>query len=188
MKKIFKVVISTLILIGLVCMLWLVVTYLLSWLSHLDKEVSAAVIASFMGLLGILYAQWHSKLKEIADSHRAAKIEVYETFFDIVERFMNAEKNNEVLDFENVEFPDDLKDQFTKLSRGMIVWSSPRVIKAWSKFRDRAGASNSPAETLLVVDDVLQAIRADLGNSNFGLTRGSVIKLYISNPGEIVGF
>lgn len=137
-------------------------------------------------MFGILYIQWHSKAKEISDSHRPAKIEVYNTFFDIVERFMDAGKNkNENLNPESEEIPKELNDQFTQLSRGMIVWASPRVIKAWSKFREQAGESKTSTDILIAVDDVLQAIRADLGNSNFGLTKGDVVKLYLSNPGEM---
>lgn len=186
MRKTLRLIFFVLIFFGLLYLIWVLGNYTFSWLILLDKEVAAAAIAGFMGLSGILYAQWHAKSKEIADSHRRAKIEVYETFFDIVERFMAAEKGEEEsLDPENDNFPEELKDQFTKLSRGMIIWASPRVINSWSAFRERSSTAKTPADTLLAVDDVLQAIRADLGNSNFGLTRGAVIKLYLSNPSEM---
>lgn len=163
--------------------LWFFIGALLDVITGLGKEVAAAFITALLGLFGILYAQWHSKSKEISDSHRPAKIEVYETFFDIVERFMTEERAK-AFDPESDDFPDDLKQQFMKLSRGMIVWASPQVIRAWSKFRARAGAG-SAKDTLLAVDAVLQAIRADLGNSNFGLARGDVVKIYLKDPGEV---
>jgi hypothetical protein len=165
LKKSLKFLISLIAIGGFLYVLWLLGGSIFHWISGLEKEVAAAAITALIGLFGILYIQWHSKAKEIADSHRPAKIEVYNTFFDIVERFMDAEKNkNENLDPESEEFPKELKDQFTQLSRGMIVWASPQVIKAWSKFREQAGESKTPTDILLAVDDVLQAIRADLGN------------------------
>ena len=186
MKKIITLIIPLSILIVFFYLAYHFGGLIFSWFLALDKEIVAAVVASFMGLSGILYAQWHSKAKEISDSHRPAKIEVYETFFDIVERFMAAEKDKEEnLDPEDENFPQELKDQFTKLSRGMIIWASPRVIKAWSNFREKADDAKTSTDILFAVDDVLQAIRADLGNSNFGLTRGAVIKLYLSDPSEI---
>lgn len=186
MKKFVAIIFSFACLAVLIYFAWLIGGNLFEWIKSLEKEVAAAAITAIIGFAGLLYVQWNSKAKEISDSHRPAKIEVYETFFNIVERFMTAaDSEEENLDPESEEFPQDLKDQFTKLSRGMIVWASPQVIKAWSEFREKASESKTPADTLLAVDKVLQAIRADLGNSNFGLSRGDVVKLYLSNPGEV---
>jgi len=186
LKKTLKFILSLAALCALLYGSWFLAIYLFDWIASLEKEVAAAAITALIGLLGLLYVQWNSKAKEIADSHRPAKIEVYETFFDIVERFMNAAKNEDGnFDPESDEFPQEVKDQFTKLSRGMIIWASPQVIKAWSAFREQASTSETPKDILLAVDAVLQAIRADLGNSNFGLKRGDVVKLYLSNPGEV---
>ncbi|MBY7900403.1 hypothetical protein KW459_05700 [Vibrio fluvialis] len=185
MKKFATILFSLICLAGFGYLVWIIGGNFFSWIKSLDKEVAAAGVTALIGFIGLLYVQWNSKAKEISDSHRPAKIEVYETFFDIVERFMSGEASEENLDPESKEFPQDLKDQFTKLSRGMIVWASPQVIKAWSEFRERASEPKTPVETLLAVDKVLQAIRADLGNSNFGLKRGDVVKLYISNPSEV---
>lgn len=183
MKKALQIAFSLLLVAALGYGLWFALGLLFNALAGLGKEVAAAAITALLGLFGILYAQWHSKAKEISDSHRPAKIEVYETFFDIVEQFMTDEKTKD-FDPESDEFPEELRQQFMKLSRGMIVWASPQVIRAWSKFRERAG-TGSAKDTLLAVDAVLQAIRADLGNSNFGLGRGDVVKIYLKNPGEV---
>lgn len=183
MKRTIQIVLSLFILASSGYMLWLAFHFAFSTLAGLGKEVIAAAITALLGLFGILYAQWHTKTKEISDSHRPAKIEVYETFFDIVERFMTDADTTD-FDPESDEFPEELRQQFMKLSRGMIVWASPQVIRAWSKLRERPGAG-SAKETLLAVDAVLQAIRADLGNSNFGLGRGDVVKIYLKNPGDV---
>ncbi len=186
LKTVIKFLASLIVVGGFLYGLWLLSCFIFQWISGLEKEVATAAITALIGLFGILYIQWHSKSKEIADSHRPAKIEVYNTFFVIVESFMDAAKNNdEVLDPESKNFPKELKDKFTLLSRGMIIWASPQVVKAWSKFREHTDESKTPADILLAVDDVLQAIRADLGNSNFGLRKGDVVKLYLKNPKEI---
>ena len=83
---------------------------------------------------------------------------------------------------------DRLKTQFSELSRGMVVWSSPEVIKAWNTFRENSAKGNSsPHEALVDIDKVLRAIRSDLGNSNFGLKPGDVIKVYLKGGENVEG-
>ena len=79
--------------------------------------------------------------------------------------------------------PKELQDKYVQFTRDLIVWGSPSVIKKWEKFR-LAGLIASE-EILLFVDDVLQEIRKDLGNSNIGLKRGDLIKLFIKDPSEL---
>tara|TARA_R100000750_G_scaffold17064_1_gene11293 strand:- start:2766 stop:3353 length:588 start_codon:yes stop_codon:yes gene_type:complete len=183
LRKVIRVILAFLLLLAFGAAVWFGVGALFDLIKGFGKEAVTASITALFGLFGILYAQWHSKAKEISDSHRPAKIEVYETFFDIVERFMTEEKAAE-FDPEGDEFPDDFREQFMKLSRGMIIWASPQVIRAWSGFRENSG-TGSAKDTLLAVDAVLQAIRADLGNSNWGLSRGDVVKVYLKNPREV---
>ena len=188
MRKTFRLLFFVILIAIVFYGLWFAISYLFNFISGLGKEVAAAAITALIGLFGILYAQWQSKAKEIADSHRPAKIEVYGIFVDIVERFMDAERHeDENLDPESDDFPEDLRDQFTRLSRGMIIWASPNVLKKWSLFREKTGSAKTAKDTLLAVDGVLQAIRDDLGNSNFGLAKGDVVKIYLKNPDEING-
>jgi hypothetical protein len=161
-----------------------VIFYGISTISKLSAEVVASFVTGLIGLSGILLAQWYSKKKEISESHRPAKVEVYERFFDIVETFMADTKSSDS-DLDAVDLPAGLVKELTKMSRGMVVWASPDVILAWSKFRTFSNNKNEKEPVLLVVDDLMQAIRKDLGNSNFGLKRGDVIKMYISNPSEV---
>lgn len=185
MEKMVKDVRSFIYLTIVFYVAWRIGVILYEWATGLEEEVTAAAITALVGFAGLIYVQWSAKAKQISDSHRPAKIEVYEIFFDIVEHFMTSE-TSEVAnsDPDLDELPDELKEQFTKLSRGMIVWASPQVIRAWSDFREKAYNAVSAKDTLLAVDKVLQAIRADLGNSNFGLSHGDVVKLYLSKPKE----
>lgn len=149
----------------------------------LNDNVAAAIVTAVAGVIGLSFTQWQSKKREIAEGHRKNKVEVYELFLDIVDQFLSAEKNGTSVTDKNGNFTKKTEDQFRKLNRGIIVWSSPKVLKAWLKFRNLAsGESNN---VLLIVDDVLQAIRKDLGNSNFGLNRGDAVKIYLSDPEEV---
>ena len=152
------------------------------WLLALDPQFSGPIVAGFIGFTSLIYAQWHSKSREIQQSHRPQKIEVYNEFFEILERFLKNPEDRE--DIEEGELPQEMRDQFWNLNRGLIVWGSPRVIRSWLKFRRLCG-SGSGTRTLLLMDEVLQAMRADLGNSNFGLARGEAVKVFLSDPQEL---
>lgn len=151
---------------------------LATWIGSLNPNVSAAIITASVGLVGLWYAQWNSRTREISESHRESKIEVYNTFFNIVEKFQNGREGADFQSREDV--PEDIRKDFQKLNRGLIIWGSPSVIKAWLHFREVAGHGNM--ETLIAVDKMYQAIRKDLGNSNFGLETGDLLKSTLSDP------
>jgi hypothetical protein len=150
-----------------------------SWLRSLDPTLAGAFITAALGLLGLGYAKWHSKSRDIAESHRPSKIEVYNTFFDIVER-MQEHKGSPHDDGDNPE-PDWLKGEFQKFNRGLLLWGSPAVIHAWLKFRT---STENGEHILVAVDRMYQAIRKDLGNSNVGLQSGDLIKIGLKDPNE----
>lgn len=162
----------------LAAILYVTLAFLANWVGSLNPNVSAAIITASIGLVGLWYAQWHTRTREISESHRQSKIEVYNTFFDIVEKFQSEYGK---ANFENRDdIPEQLRKDFQKLNRGLIIWGSPEVIKAWLHFRDIAGQGNT--NTLIAVDKMYQAIRKDLGNSNFGLQTGDLLKSMLSDP------
>ncbi|MGA6134737.1 hypothetical protein ACPER7_00345 [Acinetobacter dispersus] len=150
--------------------------FLANWLKTLNPSVGAALVTATLGLIGLWYAQWQSKSRDIAESHRASKIEVYNLFFEIVEAFQNEE-------IDTNELSSDYKKKFQQLNRGLILWASPEVIKAYLSFR--TVASDDSKNILFTVDMVYQAIRRDLANSNFNLNKGDLIRLNLKDPEEL---
>ncbi|MDO7195474.1 hypothetical protein Q5M49_17585 [Acinetobacter nosocomialis] len=151
--------------------------FFIGWLKGLNPSVGAALVTASLGLVGLWYAQWQSKGRDIAESHRASKIEAYNLFFEIVESFQNEE-------IDSGKLPEELKKKFTKLTRGLVLWASPEVIKAYLNFRAIAN-DNSENKILYAMDEVYQAIRKDLSNSNSTLSKGDLIRLNLKNPNEL---
>lgn len=152
------------------------------WARGLDVSVITALVTAIAGFTGLLYSQWHSKTRDIAEGHRENKIKVYNIYFDIVQFYLDLAENPSS---DNPKTLGEQKEKIKELNRGMIVWSSPKVIKSWTAFRIQATNNPKSKELLFCVDDLLQAIRKDLGNSNFGLKRGDVIRFYLSDPNEL---
>lgn len=179
--KVRQSLITAIALVVLAAITWLALTTAASWLRSLDASVAAALTTAILGLLGLWYAQWHSKSRDIAENHRESKIEVYTIFFDIVEKFQNGKIKDEELG--EGELPDWLREDFRKLNRGLILWASPGVISAWLKFR--AISDSGKGNILLAMDEMYKAIRKDLGNSNFGLRIGDLIRIGLKNPDDL---
>jgi hypothetical protein len=159
---------------------WYILGSIASWLGGQEATVIAAFTTAIFGLSGLWYAQWHSKSRDIAENHRASKIEVYAIFFNLVEKFQAEEISDKELEEENL--PEWLKSDFIKLNRGLILWASPKVITAWLKFRT---VSTSGGNVILAMDEMYKAIRKDLGNSNFGLKGGDLIRIGLKDPDEL---
>ena len=134
------------------------------------------ILAALIGLVGLWYVQWQSKSRDIAQSHRPSKIELYNKIFDLVDHFQN---NHEQI--KEGEVSVHIKTEMAKLNRGLLIWGSPEVIRAWLAFRTTAQADGN---VLVAVDAMYRAIRTDLGNSNFGLARGDLIRIGLKDPNE----
>lgn len=176
-----QIIINIIVVVVLFLIGWLLISTTISWLKTLDKSVVAALTTAFLGLFGLWYAQWQSKSRDIAESHRISKIEVYSIFFGLVEKFQTGDVKDEELEEENL--PDWLKEDYAKLNRGLILWASPSVITAWLKFRTTSKAGGN--DVLLAMDEMYRAIRKDLGNSNFNLKNGDLIRIGLKDPDEL---
>ena len=68
----------------------------------------------------------------------------------------------------------------------LIIWGSDEMLEAFHKFRTHSIRSSnennkSPYEILIVVEDLLLAIRKDLGHKNKNITRGKILGLFIND-------
>lgn len=79
----------------------------------------------------------------------------------------------------------DLEDQVFEFTKDLIVWGSPRVIKSYYNFRD---TQNTDVHIIVKLDEMLREIRRDLGNSNRGIKKGDLIKLFITDPEKMDEF
>jgi len=131
---------------------------LFRWIGSTNPTVEGAAITAFLGLLGLWYTQWQSKSRDIRENHRSKKVEVYGTFFDLVEQF---QKQTDTSSSTSVILTPELKDQFLRLNRGLLLWASPSVIRAYLAFRIQSQLEDK-SKILFAVDTMYREIRKDL--------------------------
>lgn len=161
---------------GILYLAYSVARSLVTSVFGLDEKVAAALIAAcgtvIVSVATVVYTQHKAKSREIEEVHRSKKIEIYKQFMDkAIIGVLRASKDKSL---ESAEYQSELEGLFFSFSNELIVWGSPEVIRAYAAFRN---GGSSPAR-LLQLDDLLRAIRQDLGNSNFNLKRGDLIKLF----------
>jgi len=154
----------------------------------LDAKVSAAIIAActtvIASVVTVVYTQQKTKSREIDNSHRSEKAKIYKRFMDeVVVKVLKAKKEDKI---DSPEFKKKLEEDFFSFTGDIIVWGSPNVILAYTEFRSSGTASEnsegSSRNILLKIDNLFQAMRKDLGNSNWGLNHGDLIKLFLTDP------
>ena len=175
------IALATLAVVGLIAYgAFLAVRWVFLGVIGLDEKLSAAIIAActtvFVSVATVVYTQQKTKSREIDNSHRPQKMEIYKRFMDkAVVGLLKASKEKK---FETPEFQKELEELFFSFTGDVIVWGSPAVIRAYTAFRN-TGAN---PDIVLRIDDLMQAMRKDLGNSNWTLNRGDLIKLFITDP------
>lgn len=158
---------------------WWLLVQLLAWVTAQPSQIAAATIAFagtvIAGIGAVVISQQRIKVREIAESHRPNKTELYITFITEVVGMMRAgiSANNP-----DPNVTKHFEDFFFDFTTRAMLWASPSVLKSYAAFR-RAG--NDP-NILFLVDDTLQAMRKDLGLRNWGLSRGDLIKMLLTDP------
>ena len=54
-------------------------------LTRVNPGIGAAIVAGMLALFGVLFTQRQTKVREIAETHREHKAEIYDPLFDIIE-------------------------------------------------------------------------------------------------------
>jgi len=143
------------------------------YFSTVQKEVVAALIAGTVALVGHYVVKHLERKRAIEQEIRSKKIPVYEEFLKFMFKFMKANKLGTPMSDE------DTFDFFFGFNEKMVIWGSSDVIRAWSKFRLKAG-ERAP-ELVFHMEEVLRAIRKDTGHNDDNLKRGDLLMLFVND-------
>ncbi|MBL1379391.1 hypothetical protein [Zobellella iuensis] len=182
-KKIISVILGLIMLVALIYGVYWLGLELIELLAKLQNEVVAALIGAmatvFVGIAAVIISQKQSKQRDIDESHRPKKVEIYTKFLDAVSGLMAAQNENVskkgMTDQELVNYLVEFKTE-------LLLWGSPQVIKRQLEFEE---VSRSNGNIFTAVNNLYKAIREDIGLSNKGLNSHELVKMYLSDPGEL---
>jgi hypothetical protein len=182
-----KQLIPSMVAIAFVCagayFLWKVLAFFVEKMTQINPAISAAIIGAMAtvvaGIIAVVITQRQTKLRDIAEAHRATKVEIYKEYLETITRLLQS--SNEKLKAEPIH-EHELIRYFFKFKTQIILWGGPTVIKAEYEFEK---VSRQGGNLFKAVDNLYRAIREDIGLSNKGLPSLQLVKMYLANPDEI---
>ena len=150
---------------------------LASWIGGLDSDVAKAVVAAGATVLASVLALVGSKAYEarsaVRQDLRVKKTPIYEDIVTTLYRVMFASMLDEAPLSEK-----ELTKFFAQTTERLTIWGSDSLLKSWGRWKTQVG---DPEKGLFTFEDLLLAIRKDLGHRNRGLQRGSILRLFVTD-------
>jgi hypothetical protein len=144
----------------------------------LDPKVAAAIVAAsatvLVSVFSVLVSKFLEQRAKITQEIRDKKIPVYEELINFVFKIVRSIKKDNQLEEGEVE---DFMFNFTQQ---VIVWGSDSVLQAFYNFRHN-GDSGDGRQVALRMEELLLAIRKDLGHNNKGLSQGKILGLFLND-------
>ena len=185
-KKIGQWLMAALLLAVMAALVWGLYTLIAKFVAHLmtltlNPNVVASIIAAsttvLVATLSVLLAKRLEIRTLVFKEHRDKKIPIYESLIKFVyDAMFQSNKGKTLSQAEMLSF---LKEFVEKIT----VWGSDDVLKAVIDFKRQAPEviAQDPAKSLFVLENMLFAIRRDLGHKNKDLKKSDLLALFITD-------
>jgi hypothetical protein len=164
------------------------------WFSHLQKEVSAAIVGAFATVTVAALAVVGGRLLERRSISQKAqqekRVPIYEEFvrdlFESIGKFNASEVSADSTEAIQV---------FNSFATRSVIWGSGEVLKKWIELRAhyKPGAVSAVTKQeydlqgLIKLENLLVALRKDLGLSTFSHKPGDVLGAIITDLDRYLG-
>lgn len=153
---------------------------LLSKLGKMDAVVITAIIAGAVSITGVVISSIVAKTLEFKKSRQEylaqKREEPYGEFIEMVYK-LTLNKDNNHYKQENM-----VRD-LSSFSRKITLWGSKDVVKKWVQFRKNAANPEGAMRNLLLIDDIMNAMRKDLGVKS--VDQKELLDFFINDPENI---
>jgi len=150
-------------------------------LASLDAVIVVALITGavsiFVMIGGKIFEQRQETKRYLVEKREASYKEVISLVYKINEDARKQSKENE-RNPEDKEFEQLAKDML-KVSENLTLWGSNEVVKKWLICRQKMLQGDRTA--LFALEDVMFAIRGDVGYSKRGLQEGDMLRFFIND-------
>ena len=169
---------------------YLLITKVWDVLSSVDPKLGVGLVTAsatiLVSLFSVLVSKHLERKAEILAHLREKKIPTYEKIINFIFSLTFAEKvgRKQPSEKEMIKF-------MAEITQELVIWGSDEMLEAFYKFRmmsieNADGNSENPYNVLFMVEDLLLAIRKDLGHKNKNLSRGKILGLFVNDlPNEL---
>lgn len=178
--RIRDLILGVIVLVFLIVLLFLGVWFLGKWLYNIYESVSkwdaVVIVALITGMVSVIVAivsriiDHKNKRREYLAQKREAP---YEAFIAMVYRIQeNATNSNS---YPKEEMITDIKH----FSESLTLWGSKEVAEKWVKFRLNGEKTDSSENILVILEDILNQMRADMGVKK--LKKGTLLSFFVND-------
>lgn len=164
---------------------------LLKALAGMSTEARATILAALatpvVAIISVALTHYYSRRREIAAAQRTRKIEFYEQFLEEYFGFLSAlgGKGKAHGAKTAAELQQKMAEHGAKTARKLMLWGGRETIRAYLSMRQMASDgpkdSSSNLDIIWKFDELLGAIRDELGHSHRGIAKGDLLRLFISD-------
>lgn len=176
-STIFSVIVGLLLLAAIGWAIWWMLT------GGLQKEVVAPIVAGLAALGGILLSQYMARRATVAEDIRKQKVEVYKEFLTFAFRLFQgtSDKGEELSEAEIQGF-------FWGWTPKLLMWGPDPVVNTYVAWKNiyTENTNINPATAVIAFEQLLFALRADVGHLNKGLEQGDILSLFITDIRELL--
>ena len=173
-RKIMEWLLAITLLAAIVLVLWRGVVYVTSLKSEVAAAILAASIAGAVSIVSLAASKAYETRTLIAQDIRAKKTPAYEEIANMLFRLQGSGLPGGT-QVEEAE----VNDWFVRTTERVAIWGSDEMIRAYGRFK-RTTWEGEPIGALFAVEDLVLAIRRDLGHSD-QLERGSILRMFITD-------
>lgn len=179
-REVIGVVLGVVLIVVIACIFWVFAKSFVEALAGARSEVAAAIVGAMatvlVGVSAVLISQAHERRRSREEAHRLKKVEIYQEFIGVVTRMIGAANQN--LTIKEIDQA-ELVNYLFRYKSDILLWGSPRVVRAQIRFESEAGGGNVKL-LFRLVSELYLAIRDDIGLSNSGLNNLELVKLFLN--------
>jgi len=155
--------------------------------SDVAQAIIAAVATFFAAVITLVYSKHYESREAERNRIKDKKIPIYEEWISF---FMKLALQGKDGAKQKKMTEEDMQKFFIENTQKLMIWGSDQVVFEFSKWRlsltnSSSESSNSP-NSLLIFEELLYAIRKDLGHENKNLSQGTLLSLFINDINNFI--
>ena len=185
MGNIKQIALGLFIMAALIFATYLLIAKVWDIFSAVDPKLGAGLATGLatiiVSLISVLASKHLDRKAEILAHLREKKIPTYEKIIKFIFSLTFAEKigKRPPSEKEMIKF-------MAEITQELVIWGSDGMLNAFSKFKmmdleNTDNNSENPYAVLFIVENLLLAIRKDLGHKNKNVSQGKILRLFIND-------
>lgn len=176
------IILALLVVIAMILIKWLFGGFItiISRVGKVDAVVITAIIAGAVSITGVIISSIVGKCLEFKKTRQEylaqKREEPYGDFTKMVYKLLFQSKNGTYTQAEMIK-------DLSSFSREITLWGSKEVVTEWVQFRKNANTPEGAKKNLLLIDDIMNAMRKDLGVKK--VRQKDLISFFINDPENI---